>query len=127
MTKRVRRSPQRELILQVLMKHGGHLPVDEIFETARHAMPKISLGTVYRNLGTLEAAREISSILGPNNVTLYELFKEPHHHFICEKCSHIENMDTPGVHMCVKCIEGQGGPKVNMVYTTIYGLCSKCR
>jgi len=127
MEKRTRKSPQRELILKILEKNGSHMPVDEIFKLSRKAMPKISLGTVYRNLGTLEAQKAISSMQGPENITFFELYSEPHHHFICEACAEITNLDTPGVNMCVKCIEGEEGPKVNQVLTTIYGVCTKCQ
>jgi len=126
MTKALRKSPQRDLILQVLKEGDGHLPVDLIFAKARKKMPKISLGTVYRNLGTLVEAKAVTSMLGPNNVTFYELFSAPHHHFICETCDVIQNLDSPGVNMCVKCIEDKDGPKVNSVLTTIYGVCSEC-
>lgn len=127
MEKRSRKSPQRDLILQILEKKGGHLAVDEIFSAARKAMPKISLGTVYRNLGTLESQKAISSMSGPENITFFELYSEPHHHFICESCDEITNLNTPGVNMCVKCIEGDEGPKVNQVLTTIYGVCTECQ
>lgn len=126
MKKTLRKSPQRDLILQILEKENGHLPVDLIFSKARKKMPKISLGTVYRNLGTLEEAKAIMSMSGPNNITFYELFSGPHHHFICENCDSIKNLSTPGVNMCVKCIEDKDGSKVNSILTSIYGTCSNC-
>jgi Fe2+ or Zn2+ uptake regulation protein len=127
MEKRQRRSPQRDLILSVLESKGSHLTVDDIFKAARKKLPKISLATVYRNLGMLEEQKMIMSMLGPENITYYESYKDPHHHFICNECKEITNMDTPGVQMCVKCIESEGGPKVDKVFTTIYGVCTKCK
>ncbi|MFT7184065.1 MAG: Fe2+ or Zn2+ uptake regulation protein [Oceanicoccus sp.] len=127
MSKRARKSPQRDLILDILKKDAGHLRADEIYKRARKSMSKISLATVYRNLGALEEAKAVTQVLGPNNLSLFEVYAEPHHHFVCESCDSIKNLETPGVHMCVKCIEDKGGAKVNAVYTTIYGVCKTCR
>lgn len=126
MKKRARRSPQRELILQILEKDAGHLPVDTIYKRARKSMTKISLATVYRNLNELEKAKAVTQMLGPNNISCYEVYSEPHHHFVCKACETIQNLSTPGVHMCVKCIEDNDGARVDAVYTTIYGTCKSC-
>ena len=126
MEKRARRSPQRELILQIIKSDGGHLTVDEVYKRARKKMSKISLATVYRNLGALEQQKAVTQMLGPNNISYFEVYSKPHHHFVCEACDSIKNLDTPGVHMCVKCIEGEEGPKVNAVFTTIYGVYKNC-
>ena len=46
---------QREMILQIIRSSPGHLTADEIFAEAKKEMPKIALGTVYRNLGIMAA------------------------------------------------------------------------
>lgn len=125
--KRKRRSPQRELILDILKNETDHLSVDQIFDAARHRMPKISLGTVYRNLAALTEAQAVMSMVGPQGITLYELYKEPHHHFICEQCDQIQNLDSVGVEVCVKCIQNKEASKITKIYTMIYGSCKDCQ
>jgi Fur family ferric uptake transcriptional regulator len=53
---RIRRSKQREIILEELKKFDSHPSADELYERVRKRLPHISLGTVYRNLEIL--ARE---------------------------------------------------------------------
>ena len=48
-----RMTRQREIILQELRKVTSHPSADEIYLMVRKVMPKISIGTVYRNLELL--------------------------------------------------------------------------
>ncbi|MEW5819446.1 MAG: transcriptional repressor, partial [Cyanobacteriota bacterium] len=43
-------TPQRQIILEELKKMRWHPTADELYEAVRKHMPRISLGTVYRNL-----------------------------------------------------------------------------
>lgn len=121
-----RYSPQREAILDCVTKHGGHCTVDEIFRRAITRMPKLSRATVYRNLQQLEEMQQVCSFVGPNQVTYYEIYSEPHHHFVCTKCDRIDNIFEPDVHLCVKCIGGKSQRKIDQVITTLFGVCEDC-
>ena len=49
-----RGSKQRRLILDTVRSGGlGHPTVAEVYDAVRGEIPNISLGTVYRNLGSL--------------------------------------------------------------------------
>ena len=48
-----RLSRQRQVILQELRKVDTHPTADEVYDMVRKIMPRISLGTVYRNLELL--------------------------------------------------------------------------
>jgi len=43
-------TPQRKVILEEVCKEGEHLTADEIYDRVRKRLPRISMGTVYRNL-----------------------------------------------------------------------------
>ncbi len=126
MSKRERKSLQRNLILKILQKNRKHLSVDEIFRKARKEMPKISLATVYRNLAVLEENKFVMSMSGPDNISLFEFYSKPHHHFICKSCKSIANLESPCVSMCVKCVESHEDAQIESIITTIYGVCKKC-
>lgn len=120
-------SPQRELILQIVLDECGHLTAEDVYHRARKRLPKISLGTVYRNLGTLLELQKIAQMQGLNQVTYYEPFTNPHHHFICKSCGEITDMEAPTVKTCTSCIEGKVGVKVDTVLTTLFGTCAGCQ
>ena len=46
-------SKQRELVFQTVLQNPIHPTADAVYEQVRRENPKISLGTVYRNLNFL--------------------------------------------------------------------------
>lgn len=125
--KKPRFSPQREAILKIVVDSGSHLSVEDILKKARKSHPQISKATVYRDLQQLEEQQKLSSTQGPGNLTHYEAFTAPHHHFVCRHCGSITNLEAPTVNMCVSCITQKTPVKVESVVTTIFGLCENCK
>ena len=56
---------QRRVILQVIQDSSEHMTAEEIFMLARQQLPKLALGTVYRNLGLMVESGEILLITIP--------------------------------------------------------------
>ncbi len=124
-SKKIRFSPQRETILKLILKGGGHLSVDEIYSRARAKMSRISLATVYRNLKQLEEQKQISPLQSFNQ-SYYEPYSAPHHHFFCTHCKEVQNLAAPTVNVCTGCITNKVPIKIERIYTTLVGLCEKC-
>ncbi len=86
-----RYSRQREAILKNLQHRTDHPSADMVYESIRHEIPNISLGTVYRNLNTLSESGSILrfSVEGKErfdgNIT-------PHIHFVCTHCGAIHDL-----------------------------------
>ena len=55
----MKRSRQREAILEILCATTSHPTADWIYDKVRERIPNISLGTVYRNLNILSENGEI--------------------------------------------------------------------
>ena len=53
---------QRKVILEELRKQHTHPSADEVYRMVRHRLPRISLGTVYRNLEVLVQMGEIQKL-----------------------------------------------------------------
>jgi len=126
MPQKARFSPQRDTLERIVTSQKGHLSVDDIFTIARKTHVKLSRATVYRNLQKLETLKLISAMQGPDNVTYYEAFSEPHHHFVCTSCLSIRNLETPNVSICTGCITSKTPLKIQKIVTTLFGLCEKC-
>lgn len=124
--KKHRYSYQRELILKLVQTQKTHLTAEQIYESAKEQIPNISLGTVYRNLNTLEELKEISSTTGPKQITYYENYAEPHHHFVCESCNTLTDLPAPTVSTCHQCISGKSPLQIKHVAMTLYGTCTSC-
>lgn len=90
---RTRETRQRRLVYETVRKSHSHPTADAIFERVRKAMPKISLGTVYRNLAVLKSEGMIREIAGPDRKAHYEADLSTHAHFICTECESIMDVD----------------------------------
>ena len=58
--KATRSTRQKEAILRAALSSGSHPTADRIYATVRRELPRISLGTVYRNLQRLVGEGRIS-------------------------------------------------------------------
>jgi len=87
-----RYSRQREEILQILRRTSIHPTAEWIYFQVKKKIPRLSLGTVYRNLNQLYKKGDIKKFhLG----TPFEHFDgniSPHQHFICRKCGKIYDL-----------------------------------
>jgi Fur family ferric uptake transcriptional regulator len=84
---------QRKVILEELRKVDTHPGADEIYEMVRKRLPRISLGTVYRNLEILSASGEIQKIeLGCSSKRFDGIVKN-HYHIRCIHCDRL--VDAP--------------------------------
>ena len=57
-----RMTHQRRIILEELRNTRSHPTADEVYEIVRKRIPKISLGTVYRNLELLSESGVIQKL-----------------------------------------------------------------
>lgn len=121
----MRYSYQRELILKEVQNRTDHPTAEEICLSLRRDCPRLSLGTVYRDLNTLVDIGKVRRVSIAGEADRFEGDLTPHQHLYCRKCHRVESVDIPVeqldalVHSC----EGIVAEKYSM---TIFGLCSKC-
>lgn len=93
--KSVRLSRQRETILAELCKVKTHPTADEVYEMVRKIMPRISLGTVYRNLDFLSSRGVVLRLGGAGTQKRFDGNPEPHPHLRCSVCGRVDDLDYP--------------------------------
>lgn len=91
--KNLRMTTQRKVILEELRKLDTHPSADEIYEVVRHRLPRISLGTVYRNLDVLSELGEIQKLELSGSLKRFDWDTNKHYHVRCIRCNRVE--DTP--------------------------------
>jgi Fe2+ or Zn2+ uptake regulation protein len=89
---RTRDTRQRRVVYETIKATHSHPTADWIFDQVRRTMPKISLGTVYRNLSVLKNEGAIREIHGSDRRAHYDAVLEPHAHFICADCGAISDV-----------------------------------
>jgi Fur family peroxide stress response transcriptional regulator len=90
-----KRSRQRDRIYQVLRSTRTHPTAEWVFGEVRHQMPRISLGTVYRNLHVLARQGKVKELDFGDGSRRYDAFTDDHYHFICERCGAVQDLDIP--------------------------------
>lgn len=115
---------QRRLILEIMRDDPGHLTADEIFAVARHRMPSIARGTVYRNLKLMEQDCEIARLEMPNGPDRFDKTSAPHGHLLCDACGDLQDIPVVGL---VRELESAIGTEVRSYQLTIHYLCPDCR
>jgi Fe2+ or Zn2+ uptake regulation protein len=89
----LRMTRQRQVILEELRKVCTHPSADEIYAMVRKRLPRISLGTVYRNLEILSELGEIQKLESAGTLKRFDGNPNAHYHVRCLQCQRVE--DTP--------------------------------
>lgn len=85
----IKHSRQRDAILTFLMSRKDHPTAEVIYENVRKEFPKISLGTVYRNLTLLVDMGHAVKVPCNDGSVHFDGDVNPHYHFECAECGAI--------------------------------------
>lgn len=93
--KRTRNTIQRMMILDIIRNIHIHPTADEIYRLVAAVYPRISKGTVYRNLNLLAEQGELLRLELPNVPDRFDAHTAPHYHFRCRHCGRLFDVDMP--------------------------------
>jgi Fur family peroxide stress response transcriptional regulator len=124
----VRKRATRQLaaVYEVLQGDHSHPSADEIYRRVRKKLPRISLGTVYRNLQRLVQERKIRMFLLGERVARYDPVVEEHDHFICQHCKTVEDVLLERDRRVNLDPLLKEGFTVTAHSLAIHGLCQRC-
>lgn len=94
-TSNMRLTTQRQIILEELKKVTTHPTASEVFDMVRKRLPRIGLGTVYRNLELMAQNGIILKIEVGGTQKRFDATIDPHHHIRCTNCSCVDDIDIP--------------------------------
>ena len=125
--KKERQTRQLRAVRDVVKTAHDHPSADEVHRRARHLLPSVSLGTVYRNLQKLATQEQVRVVQFADRSAAYDGMCEDHDHFVCEHCGAIS--DLLGDRQVEPDAEGlrRAGFEVRYHTLTFYGLCPGCR
>lgn len=124
---KIRKTKQREIILDVLKSTNIHPTADWIYEKVREKMPNISLGTVYRNLKILRDMGELIEMDCGGTFSRFDANIKPHYHFTCQMCGKIMDIEEPVHHEIEATIAHKTGFEITHYCMGFFGKCSNCR
>jgi Fe2+/Zn2+ uptake regulation proteins len=125
--KNLKITPQRLEILRAIQNQHSHPSAESVFLSVKKRCPAVSLATVYKTLETLVEIGEIKVAVVCQGRTLYDTRLDKHHHFICQSCGYVEDVE-----MNLNCLEVCFPQKVPGHYhvhsseVVFHGLCPQC-
>jgi len=120
-----RATPGKVDILRVLLGANQHLTITEISEGLKS---NLNQTTLYRTIHSFVEKKLVRAINFNDSVVRYEsMTGSHHHHVICTKCNHIENVD-----ICKTGLEDLALAKsrsfriINDHAVELFGTCNNC-
>ena len=124
MVKRERTTQQKMAIVEAFEQHRRPLAVSEVYEIATKACGTLGMATVYRAISRLVHNGWLTEVRLPNRPTRYERKSlEHHHHFHCEKCEIVYDVQAPCQALNT---DIPTGFHVQRHELTFYGVCENC-
>ena len=120
----LRCTPQRFSVMSFLMQHHDHPTAAEIFEAVNRVDPRSSRATTYNNLRDLVEAGLVRQVAVEGRAARYDAKGEQHHHFICDRCGNVEDLDWYKVPTPAQ--TSLGKRTVRECELIVRGLCPKC-
>lgn len=125
----LRRTAQRDLILEVFLKTEEHLASEDLYDLVKKEDPSVGQTTVYRTLKLLTEAGLAREVRFGDGRTHYEHHynHEHHDHMICVECGKIIEFFSPEL----EAMQDEIASKYNFAITQhslrLLGLCEDCQ
>ncbi len=126
-TETLRKTPQREIIREILNEKNIHPTADEVFRIVRERLPRISLGTIYRNL-ELMSEQGLIKVTGQGGIQRrYEGNMKEHYHLKCVSCGRLEDAPVETISFPDDSLREKSDFKILGHNLEFLGLCPECR
>lgn len=115
-------------MLELLKAERVHVSASWLHEALRQEFPRISLGNVYRNLHILVDQGAVHRLPLAKDHHVFEAVREDHHHFICDTCGAIIDIDPNApIFETVYTSLREQGHQVDQVSLEVRGVCNNCK
>jgi Fur family ferric uptake transcriptional regulator len=123
-----KRSSKREQIVNVFLRHEGHLSADDLVDLIREEDHRISRATVYRTLQWMVDAGIARKVdFGEGRFRFEHSYRQPRHfHLICKTCHHSSEFLSSDIEGLVEEVSAARGFSVSQSVVQIYGVCEEC-
>ena len=120
-----RTTRQRLIIMEELRNMETHPTADELYASVRRHLPRISLGTVYRNLQTLAADGKIRMLKDGSRMR-FDSSLHPHYHVRCLVCGRIDDVPESTVKGLSEEILEKSDYRIIGFKVEYVGICPDC-
>ncbi len=125
----LRRTNQRDLILEIFLSTEDHLTSEDLHGLVHKKDPTIGLTTVYRTLKLLTASGLAREVGFGDGKTYYEHhYNHDHHdHMICTECGRVIEFFSPEIEDLQDQMASNFGFKPTHHSLRMWGVCAECQ
>jgi Fur family peroxide stress response transcriptional regulator len=121
-----RATRQRRFVYETVASTKSHPTAEQVHEQVRRQMPRVSLGTVYRNLQLLVAEGRLRAWTR-GRTTRFDADISAHDHFSCRECGLLLDLErTPRAFAVERRLRSRGHEIEEHVLEFV-GICRDCR
>ena len=122
-----RNTRQRQVIFEELQALTSHPTAGELYEIVRRQLPKISLGTVYRNLELLAQSGTIAKLEISGSESRFDGNADLHYHVRCVHCGRVDDAHQISPDLISKEIKNLEGYEILGHRLEFLGICRACQ
>jgi Fur family peroxide stress response transcriptional regulator len=120
-------SRQREIIKSYLSETDEHPTADTVYMHVKECFPRISLGTVYRNLNLLTDMGDAVKITTPDGAVRFDGTTSPHYHALCTECGRLFDLDMNVSESINEEARACFSGTIHSHSAIFYGVCGHCQ
>ncbi|BEQ15054.1 Fur family transcriptional regulator [Desulfoferula mesophila] len=124
---KLRMTTQRQVIMEVLKGVTSHPTAGELCNMVRRRLPRISLGTVYRNLDILSRAGMLQKIDVAGQEMRFDGNTMNHYHLRCVDCGRVFDVDMDLLAGMEDRVADESGFEVLGHRLEFVGRCATCQ
>jgi Fur family ferric uptake transcriptional regulator len=125
--KKLRQTEARRVILEELRDLTSHPTADEVYHIVRKRIPRVSLGTIYRNLEILSENRQIQKLEGGGTQRRFDGTTNNHYHLRCVVCGQIKDLTTHPLEEIEKAVFKLVDFEILDYKLELVGVCPACK
>ncbi len=123
----IRLTTQRQIILEELAKVKTHPTASELYDMVRKRLPRIGLGTVYRNLELMAENGMILKLEVGGTQKRFDATTEDHYHIRCSQCGRVDDIDIPVIDSLVESAAESTDYQILGHHVEFTGICPDCQ
>lgn len=125
--KPLRHTRQRQVILEELRKLKTHPTAAELHDVTKRLLPRLSLGTIYRNLEVLARNGLVLKLEMSGKEARFDGDVQPHLHVRCVACGRVSDIFDIAMDSIVPQYKTLNGYEILGFRMEYVGLCPECR
>lgn len=123
----LRMTRQRQVILEELRATDQHPSADDLYGRVKARLPRISLGTVYRNLEILTELGEIQTIALAGSLKRFDGTPHNHYHMRCLHCNCLVDAPVEVIDSLERVLQEKTAFRVLGHQLEFTGICPACK